>query len=613
MADGSGQQEAHYSAFISYSHRDAAFARRLHRRLETYRLPRRRGRQTNWQGGFRRLRPIFLDREEFSAEPDLTEAVRAAILQSSHLIVVCSPAAVVSEWVDIEIRLFRDLHGEHGILAAVFQGEPAAVIPPAMTEGRTLGGPQTHPPLAADFRREGDGDQLALLKLVAPLAGVGLDDLVHRDAQRRVRRMSAIGAGALVGVGVAGALTLVAIQGRIAAEREQARSQGMVNYLLTDVHGKLKGVGRLDILDAVNKGVLRYCNIKNIVKQPSAIQIACAKSDQADGDSAEKRGDYADARKDFDDASNITNSLYRSHPADPAVIYAQAQSAYWNGFMCWRTGDDAGALADFKAYAELAKKLPPIPHHNPDYQLEPANAESDLGIFVLRQSIDVRDARRHFEDAQRIYDVAGRERPDDHDVQIAIADGRAWLADTDRLGGNFTDALAERMRQRATLHNLLARDPRDFEAQSALVGNDLAVARISASRGHLTEAIGKLKIAHREATRLAFDDPDNKAVAKEARVIELFEARVWLAMPPRQRPPDRTIRNAVGDCAQEALKPRNAELAAFCEIVDAQRTRWSKSEPRSPRVENAIARLRGDGDYKLTQRWLMDLEDETSF
>ena len=30
-----------FSAFVSYSHSDEAFARRLHRQLEAYRLPRR--------------------------------------------------------------------------------------------------------------------------------------------------------------------------------------------------------------------------------------------------------------------------------------------------------------------------------------------------------------------------------------------------------------------------------------------------------------------------------------------------------------------------------------------------------------------------------------------
>ena len=55
-----------YWAFISYSHRDAAFGRRLHRRLETYALPRRLvGRETAQGTVPKKLAPIFRDREEF--------------------------------------------------------------------------------------------------------------------------------------------------------------------------------------------------------------------------------------------------------------------------------------------------------------------------------------------------------------------------------------------------------------------------------------------------------------------------------------------------------------------------------------------------------------------
>ncbi|MEA3012314.1 MAG: hypothetical protein QOD42_2871, partial [Sphingomonadales bacterium] len=40
MGDGR-PDELRYTAFLSYSHRDAAAAGRVHRRLETYRMPSR--------------------------------------------------------------------------------------------------------------------------------------------------------------------------------------------------------------------------------------------------------------------------------------------------------------------------------------------------------------------------------------------------------------------------------------------------------------------------------------------------------------------------------------------------------------------------------------------
>src|SRR5688572_2180373 len=105
MADGAQPQALRYSAFISYSRRDARFARSLHRQLEGYRLPRRGAAHPGSdRAPHARLRPIFRDEEEFCASYDLSGAVREAIAQSDFLIVVCSPNSAASKWVGLEIE-----------------------------------------------------------------------------------------------------------------------------------------------------------------------------------------------------------------------------------------------------------------------------------------------------------------------------------------------------------------------------------------------------------------------------------------------------------------------------------------------------------------------------
>lgn len=46
-----------------------------------------------------RLAPIFFDRAELAAGPDLSAQVRKALAQSAALLVVASPAARASRWV----------------------------------------------------------------------------------------------------------------------------------------------------------------------------------------------------------------------------------------------------------------------------------------------------------------------------------------------------------------------------------------------------------------------------------------------------------------------------------------------------------------------------------
>src|SRR5271156_2027428 len=225
MAAAAETATTRYSAFLSYSHADAPFVRRLHHRLESSRLPARLRR-----GRSGKLDRVFMDRAELIAAPSLTQSVRDAIALSGHMIVVCSPASAASDWVGREIALFRQEHGASNLLAALYRGDADACFHPELLPAGEPGGPQ-EPPIAADFRKDGDGFRLALLKLIAPLHGVELDQLIQRDAQRQIRRVIWSAAASVGAVCVAGALTVSMLQAQIEAEREHARSGRMVDRL----------------------------------------------------------------------------------------------------------------------------------------------------------------------------------------------------------------------------------------------------------------------------------------------------------------------------------------------------------------------------------------------
>ena len=125
--------EIRYTAFLSYSHKDSAAAGRLHRRLETYRMPKRLvGLETPRGPVPERLAPIVRDRDELPAATDLSETVRQALAESGALVILCSEDAAGSLWVAEEIRTFRALHPDRPILAAVIEGDPPDCFPAAL-------------------------------------------------------------------------------------------------------------------------------------------------------------------------------------------------------------------------------------------------------------------------------------------------------------------------------------------------------------------------------------------------------------------------------------------------------------------------------------------------
>ena len=200
-----------YFAFLSYSHRDAQKASGFHRDLEQYRVPKQLV-GTQGRDGLipKRLFPIFRDREELASSSDLSSAIRDALSRSACLVVLCSPAAAKSRWVNEEILAFRRLGRHDRIFPVVVSGEPNAkepdqeCFPPALRITEALG--EGHPPsgtepIAADMRLDGDGKEDSKLKVIAGLVGIPLNDLRRREviaARRRARIFQGIASAMLV-------------------------------------------------------------------------------------------------------------------------------------------------------------------------------------------------------------------------------------------------------------------------------------------------------------------------------------------------------------------------------------------------------------------------------
>ena len=200
-----------YWAFISYSHRDEAWSRWLHRCLETFRLPRRiAGRETRSGKIPARLFPVFRDRDELPGSSELGRNLESALAASEYLVVICSPHAASSRWVDEEVRRFKAMGRADRILALIVDGEPnasdkpelglAECFPPALSHQVDAAGrlcEERVEPIAADVRPRKDGKHAALLKIVAGIAGVGYDELRQRDRQRTVRNRVVTAAAAV--------------------------------------------------------------------------------------------------------------------------------------------------------------------------------------------------------------------------------------------------------------------------------------------------------------------------------------------------------------------------------------------------------------------------------
>lgn len=232
-----------YDAFISYRHKelDTAAAIDIQRRLETYRIPDYIKKKT----GRRKMGKMFRDKDELPLLTDLGEGIIRALDASEWLVVVCTPDLPQSRWCLAEIDHFIQTGRRNRILTVLAAGEPEQSFPAQLRfEWMEDGTRIEREPLAADIRSESAAQMKKKIKrerlrLLAPMLGVGYDDLRRRQRERAMRLIVGVSLASVVFFALFGSFALcqnVLLQRQVEeTERQRSTAQRSQSLFLADL------------------------------------------------------------------------------------------------------------------------------------------------------------------------------------------------------------------------------------------------------------------------------------------------------------------------------------------------------------------------------------------
>lgn len=566
-----------YKAFISYSWADKTWAAWLHRVLEAYRPPK------GMNVAARPLCPIFKDREEEAAGASIGASIEAALGASEFLIVLCSPRAAASPWVNHEIAWFKIHRDPNKILALIVGGEPGSSQTPADAADACFPATLLHQvnadllatevladaPLAADARAQGDGKRLAKLKIAAAMMRVGLDALVQRDDRRRAARRRLLLAGLMALSTVLAGLSIFAFNQRDAAlharnqavaskqeaEFQRNEAQGLVEFMLTDLRQRLDAVGRLDVLGAVaNRLNESYAKQDLATLDPDALGRR-ARVLLLLGEIDTTRGLLDPALAQYQRAAASTAELLRRDPDNQQRIFDHAQSVYWVGDIAWKRGDIATATEQWTQYRDFGARLAALDPHRDAWQTELGYGHRNLGVLAFNEG-EAAVAVDAFNSARDVSARLANKHPEDANLKIILADDLMWLALAKEKQGAFADAEAALVAEATISQSLLDHNPT----------NDAALRRQSVNR----RISARLVIEQGDARR-ALATLQDLVATHQARLEHDRENTLWLDLYGLLQVDIANVQLALGDVAA-ARSTAAAAIASARRLLELDNT-----------------------------------------
>jgi tetratricopeptide (TPR) repeat protein len=510
-----------YWAFLSYSHGDKTWGKWLHQALESYRIDKDLvGRQTPVGPVPKFLRPIFRDREEFAAGHSLNQQTIAALEASQFLIVICSPHAAESKYVNEEVRRFKTLGRAEKVLALIVDGRPddpeRECFPRALryqvgSDGEITDA-QEHP-IAADARPQGDGTQIALQKLVAGLLGVGLDEIVRRAerARKRRNRIWAAFAGLFL-------LLAVAATGSAAYAWQQLKTnEAFLDATLSTATGIVDtavaqaekyNVPRTATLELLAQAERLFDDMARLGRPTPQLAyrkawmlIQFARNYEILGDTGKQRARAQEAHRLMqglaaEDSGNL------GFQSNLAVTYGEI------GRVLATQGNVAGALASYRASLAIIERLAAADRSNAGWQRDLSVSYVNVGEALVAQG-NLAEALASYRASLAIIE------------RLAAADrnNAGWQRDLsishERVGGvlvaqgKLEEALRSYGASLAIMERLAASDPHNAGCQHDLSVSYNNVGNVLAAQGNLAEALENYRKYLAIMERLEASDPNN--------------------------------------------------------------------------------------------------------
>ena len=539
-----------YDAFVSYSHqKDKPIAAALQGAIQKLGKP--------WYR--RRALRLFRDDTSLSATPHLWPTIEQALRQSSHFVLLTSPEAAASKWVNKEVAYWLEHNSVETLLVGLTDGElkwDDAAADFAVGEGTkhplppTLARKFPNEPKWVDLRpyredaerpaskRDAKFTELAA-DFAAAIRGMPKEDLLSQEVrqQRGALRLAVGAAAALLilaaAATVAGLLAYRSQQEAIAqrnrAERTLATATKTANGLVFDLAQRFRYTAAIPvslIKDILDRARTLQDQLVNSGQTTPDIQYSEAVALLQTAGLLREIGDTSGALSTAERAYQILKGLLsenQNYETDWQLFLALAQTLLTIGDINTDQGDTAAALKSYGASLDLLRKLVEFDPNKVEWQRHVVLAYLDVGRTQEAQ-LDFTSALKSYRDAFAISDKLTKSDPSNFLWQHDLSQCYKSIASVQDAEGDPTSAI-DSVRKGLAIDDRLAKSEfSNARWKVELVISYGQVGDIQFRQGNFEDALASYKSSYSVIAQLANSDQANASLQQR-----LAEAHVRLA------------------------------------------------------------------------------------
>jgi tetratricopeptide (TPR) repeat protein len=474
---------AAYDAFISYSHeKDKPIAAALQSAVQKLGKP--------WYR--RRALRLFRDDTSLSATPHLWPSIEQALNQSRYFILLASPEAAASKWVNKEVAHWLDHNSIETLLIGVTDGD---LTWDETTGEFATGGKMLLPPVLArrfpvepkwvDLRAYREGSDKAGAKFTefaadfaAAIHGVPKEDLLSQEVrqQRRALTLAWSAAGSLLILAVlATAAGVLAYRAQQEAVAQRNRAERTLSAATETASGLVRDIA---------------VRLRNIAGIPSTL-----------------------VKDILDRAKELQDQLIGAGESSTQLRRSQSLALTETSITLATLGDLNGALETARQAHAILQELVLIEPENGEWQRALAFSKGKIGDYLLKAG-KLDEALVLYREALAICQllVARDGSNSQWQVQLAVSFGN--LSYAHRLQGNGSEALAAAQSALSVRRELVAKEPDNSERQLQLTFSYGNLGLVFEQLGRLDDALASFRERIALAQALMKKEPSNLEVRK---------------------------------------------------------------------------------------------------